>query len=195
MDALLGALVWGPMGAEDDALLVTDHLGAVVHDGGLAATARDLLRFGQLLLSGGTVELPDGSTRDVLPPRWMRQAWAVDADVRGAFAASPAELTFPGGWYRNQCWFRVGTSGDVLVCLGIHGQLVYVGRRTRTVCVKLSSWPRAQDPVALADTLRACDALSGVLSGHDTREDAHRLPGVVSGFTRSGGRRPGPSVV
>lgn len=32
-----------------------------------------------------------------------------------------------------------------LVCLGIHGQMVYVHRETRTVAVKLSSWPDQQN--------------------------------------------------
>jgi CubicO group peptidase (beta-lactamase class C family) len=197
MADLIGELVWAPMGAADDAEIMVDRTGTAVHDGGLSATARDLLRFGQLLLSGGTVPDPEGDPRQVLPPRWLRQAWAVDADVRSAFVESPAEQTFPSGWYRNQFWFRVGEYGDVLLCMGIHGQLVYVSRRTGTVCVKLSSWPDAQNPAYLQDTLRACDAVSGVLTRQTPTGDVHRLPGVVSGLSRGGSpaRRPGPSVI
>ena len=196
MADLIGELVWAPMGAADDAEIMVDRTGTAVHDGGLSATARDLLRFGQLLLGGGSTHLPEGGRREVLPPRWLRQAWAVDADVRSAFVASPAERTFPGGWYRNQFWFRVGAYGDVLLCMGIHGQLVYVSRRTNTVCVKLSGWPDAQNPAYLQDTLRACDAVSGALTHQGSTGDVHRLPGVVSGLTRGGpARRPGPSVI
>ncbi|RYP82129.1 class C beta-lactamase-related serine hydrolase [Nocardioides guangzhouensis] len=196
MADLIGELVWAPMGASDDAEIMVDRTGTAVHDGGLSATARDLLRFGQLLLTGGSVPDPEGGVREVLPPRWLRQAWAVDADVRSAFVESPAEQTFPGGWYRNQFWFRVGEYGDVLLCMGIHGQLVYVSRRTRTVCVKLSSWPDAQNPAYLQDTLRACDAVSGALTRQTPTGDIHRLPGVVSGLSRGGtARRPGPSVI
>jgi hypothetical protein len=109
---------------------------------------------------------------------------------------SPAKRTFPGGWYRNQFWFRVGEYSDVLLCLGIHGQLVYVSRRTDTVCVKLSGWPDAQNPVFLQDTLRACDAVSGALTHQEPTGDVHRLPGVVSGLSRGRtARRPGPSVI
>lgn len=79
--------------------------------------------------------------------------------VSRGFVASPAEPAFPGGWYRHQFWFRPGPSGNVLLGLGIHGQMLYVCRRTRTVCVKLSSWPDAQHPAYLQDTLRAFDAL------------------------------------
>ena len=38
--------------------------------------------------------------------------------VATAFLDSPAERSFPGGWYRNQFWFRPGEHGDVLLCLG-----------------------------------------------------------------------------
>jgi len=164
MPELVSELVWAPLGAEHDAGMLTDASGTPVHDGGLEATARDLLRFGQMLLDGGRVPDP-GGTRSVVPSRWLRQAWAVDADVRTAFLESPAEPAFPGGWYRNQFWFRPGPYGDTLLCLGIHGQLVHVCRRTRTVSVKLSSWTNAQEPAYLQDTLRACDAVGGALSG------------------------------
>ena len=195
MAELIGELVWAPMGAAHDAEIMSDPRGTAVHDGGLSATARDLLRFGLLLLRGGTVPLSEGGGREVLPPRWLRQAWAVDADVRSAFVDSPADQAFPGGWYRNQFWFRVGEYGDVLLCLGIHGQMVYVGRRTNTVCVKLSSWPDAQSPTFLHDTLRACEAVSGALTQQSSTGAIHRLPGVVSGLSRGGtARRPGPSV-
>jgi CubicO group peptidase (beta-lactamase class C family) len=181
MASLMSELLWAPMGAEHDAEILCDNVGTAIHDGGFGATARDLLRFGLLLSEGGAVALPGGGTHQVVPARFLRHAWAVDADIRRAFLGSPAELAFPGGWYRSQFWFRVGPFGDVLLGLGIHGQLVYVSRRTHTVCVKLSSWPDAQNPTFMLDTLRACDAVSGALTGRDPVDDVHRLRGVVSG--------------
>jgi CubicO group peptidase (beta-lactamase class C family) len=178
MASLISELVWEPMGAEHDAEILCDNVGTAIHDGGFGATARDLLRFGLLLSDRGAVTLPGGEVRQVVPSRFLRHAWA---DIRSAFLGSPAELAFPGGWYRSQFWFRVGPFGDVLLGLGIHGQLVYVSRRTDTICVKLSSWPDAQNPTFLLDTLRACDAVSGALTGRDPVDDVHRLRGVVSG--------------
>ena len=198
MAELMSALVWAPMGAEHDADLLHDGLGQAVHDGGLCATARDVARFGQMLLDGGAVPDGAGGTRRVVPPRWLRQGWAVDADVRAAFAASPAEASFPGGWYRNQFWFRPGGHGDVLLCLGIHGQMVHVSRRTNTVCVKFSTWPQAQNPAFIEETLRAFDAIGGVLAGRDPVGPAlgrRRLAGVVSGLSRRGDTAPPPSVI
>ena len=202
MTTLLSELIWAPMGAGYDALMLHDGLGTAVHDGGLCATARDMARFGQLLLDGGLVPggpgPAAGGARRVVPPQWLRRAWAVDADARSAFAASPAEWAFPGGWYRHQFWFRPGDYGDVLLCLGIHGQMVHVSRRTNTVCVKFSTWPQAQNPAYLEDTLRAFDAVGGFLAGREPRgPGSRRLAGVVSGLSRSGDTSPppGPTVV
>ena len=183
MADLVSTLVWGPMGAEHDAEIICDGIGTAIHNGGLCATARDLGRFGQLLLAGGAVPGENGPVQ-VLPAGWLRSAWAVDSDTRSAFLASPAEESFPGGWYRNQFWFRPGEQGDVLLCLGIHGQLIHVSRRTRTVCVKLSTWPTAQDVGRMQAALRACDAVGGVLAGRERGGDRHRLAGVVSGLAR-----------
>jgi CubicO group peptidase (beta-lactamase class C family) len=188
MATLISELIWAPMGAEHDALLLHDGLGTAVHDGGLCATARDVARFGQMLLGGGLVPDGVGGTRRVVPPQWLRRAWAVDSDVRSVFAASPAEWAFPGGWYRHQFWFRPGDYGDVLLGLGIHGQMLHVSRRTNTVCMKFSSWPDAQNPAYLEDTLRAFDAVGGFLAGRDPGR--HRLAGVVAGLSRSGDTMP-----
>jgi CubicO group peptidase (beta-lactamase class C family) len=193
MADLISMLVWDPMGAEADADLICDGSGTAVHDGGLCATARDLARFGQLLLDGGALR-EEGGIRQILPATWFRTCWAVDADVRTAFRDSAAEESFPGGWYRNQFWFRPSPHGDVLLCLGIHGQLVHVGRRTRTVCVKLSSWPSAQDPRLMQQTLAACDAVSAALGGAGAGRTGRGDNGVVSGRARQSRparRRPG----
>jgi CubicO group peptidase (beta-lactamase class C family) len=196
MAQLISSLVWAPMGAEHDADLLHDGLGHAVHDGGLCATARDVARFGQMLLDGGAVPDGAGGMRPVVPPRWLRQGWAVDSDVRSAFAASPAESAFPGGWYRNQFWFRPGAYGDVLLGLGIHGQMLHVSRRTNTVCVKFSTWPQAQNPAYLEDTLRAFDAIGGVLARRDAAGGRHRLAGVVAGLSRQGDTGPPqPNVI
>lgn len=196
MADLVSSLDWSGMGAEHDAEWICDRRGPAVHNGRLRATARDLLRFAMLLLNGAAFDGSGGRT-EVLPPAWLRQAWGVDADIRQAFLDSPAEVGFPGGWYRNQLWFRPGEFGDVLLCMGIHGQLVHVCRRTRTVCVKLSSWPTAQNPAYLRDTLRACDAVGGTLSGRMSRTEDQACPGVVSGLSRQGSksRRHGGSLV
>ena len=69
-----------------------------------------------------------------------------------------------GGWYRNQFWFVPGPDGDALVCLGIHGQMVYVNPAAGVVAAKLSSWPWPQDAVALFATIAAFDAVAAAVA-------------------------------
>lgn len=190
MPTLISELVWVPMGAELGAYMSCDLTGMAVHDGGLAASARDLLRFGLMLSDGGSVPDPAGTgeQNQVVPAKWLRDAWGVDSDIRSAFAESPSELTYRGGWYRNQFWFRPSPDGGVLLCLGIHGQLIYVCRRSRTVCVKLSHWEQPVDLHRSQDTLRACDALGAALRRrpHQRPDRAGGLPGVAAGHRRGG---------
>jgi CubicO group peptidase (beta-lactamase class C family) len=155
MADLISALIWQPMGAERDGEITCDPLGSAIHDGGVSATARDLARFGQLLVDDG---------HPVIPAAWLAATRDPGPGVREAFAATDNEFVLPGGWYRNQFWVLPGPGGPVLVCLGIHGQLVYADRATRTVVVKMSSWPDAQNIGYLLDTLRACAALAADLS-------------------------------
>jgi hypothetical protein len=160
MADLISTRIWRPIGAEQDAEITCDAVGSAVHDGGISATARDVLRFGQLLLDGGRV-----GDRQVLPASWLGDARSPEDDVRRAFAASDSEPVLPGGWYRNQFWFVPGRNGHVLLALGIHGQLIHVDTSTRTVVVKLSSWSDAQNVNHLVDTIRACGAIGSHLAG------------------------------
>ncbi len=100
----------------------------------------------------------------VVPASWLAATRVPDPGVREAFAVTDHELALPGGWYRNQFWVIPGPGGPVLVCLGIHGQLVYADRAARTVVAKVSSWPDAQNTAYLLDTLRACAALAARLA-------------------------------
>jgi CubicO group peptidase (beta-lactamase class C family) len=155
MPELLSDVLWGRLGAEFDADLAVDPAGAGMHDGGLSTTLRDLARFGQMLLDDGAAA--DGT--QVVPSWWIGDSYAGDADSREAFAASPTDTRMPGGMYRNQFWLPY-PHRQLLLCLGIHGQMVFVDPVARVVGVKLSSWELPQNAAMLFDTLAAFDAIS-----------------------------------
>jgi CubicO group peptidase (beta-lactamase class C family) len=180
MADLISLLIWQPMGAEFDGEITCDCVGTAIHDGGMSARAHDLARFGQLILEDGYAH-----ETSIVPEPWLREARMLDADLRGAFAASDSESILPGGWYRNQFWFVPGPLGDLQLCLGIHGQMVLIDRATRTVSVKMSSWPTAQDSAALIDTIRAFVAAGRHLAGlaGDVRS-VHGPIGIVEGRER-----------
>jgi hypothetical protein len=185
MADLISQLIWRPLGAEFDAEITCDAVGSAIHDGGMSARARDLARFGQMVLDDGLV----GGT-SVVPKQWLTQARTIDPDIRSAFVSSDSEPFLTGGWYRNQFWFMPGVLGDLQLCLGIHGQMVLVDRATRTVSVKLSTWPAAQNPAYLLDTVRAFVAAGQHAAGLNPARHRANLSGpigVVEGRERGRG--------
>lgn len=156
---VMSDLLWQPMGAEFDAHVGVDGVGAGMFDGGVSASLRDLVRFGSLFLQDGFAL--DGVP--VLPPWWVADTLAGGPDSREQFAAAVEPTLMPGGMYRNGFWFpRAGS--DVMLALGIHGQMVYVNQRARVVAAKLSTWPTPQDGEKLLSTLHAFDAAAWALS-------------------------------
>jgi len=47
-----------------------------------------------------------------------------------------------------------------MMCIGIHGQLIYIDQSKGLVIVKLSSWPESHDDFLLAITVLGIDAIS-----------------------------------
>ena len=132
--------LWTPMGALGPAYVTVDRIGAARAAGGMCVTARDLARFGQLVLDGGR---RDG--QQVIPGDWIddmrrngdRQAW-----IDGNFST-----TFPDGRYRS-CWYQIGTPRDHFAGEGIHGQRLLIDPVSRVVIVKFSTVPLPSDEAA-----------------------------------------------
>ena len=180
MPELLSDLVWSRLGAGNDAIVAVDPVGTAIHDGGLAATLRDVARFGQTLLDGG--RSPSGE--QVLPAWWVADTLAGGHDSKQALADSPSLTAMPGGHYRNQIWVPYADR-EVLLCLGIHGQMVFVDREARTVGVKLSTWPVPLEPGRHLDTLAALHAITD----HLTRRVPHSEPAPTPDPTDTEERR------
>jgi hypothetical protein len=119
-----------------------------------------MVRLGSLFLGDGLFLTDERE----FSSEWLEHTLAGAPDSRDAFADSPGENMIPGGMYRNQMCFPYAGS-DVVLCLGIHGQMVHVNRRALAVvaAVKLSTWPVPQDPDKLFPDLRAFNAISAAL--------------------------------
>ena len=123
-----------------------------IHDGGISAIARDLARFGQLLLDDGRV---DG--REVVPAAWLDDALEPPGGrPRGVRGARTTRRCCPAAGTATSSGSCRPATATALVCLGIHGQMVYVNRDTRT---RRRQALVLADPQAhrahLIDTLRA----------------------------------------
>jgi CubicO group peptidase (beta-lactamase class C family) len=155
MPELMSGLLWSRLGAEQDASIAVDAVGTGMFDGGISAVLRDLTRFGAMILADGT----SLTGQQVVPAAWVQDTVTGGPDSRAAFAAGPVDTGMPGGMYRNQFWIPYpGT--DILLCLGIHGQMIYINRAAQLVAVKLSSWPLPQDAWKIFATIRAFDAIA-----------------------------------
>jgi CubicO group peptidase (beta-lactamase class C family) len=156
---LASDLIWSRIGADFDANIGIDAEGSGLFDGGMSAALCDLARLGLMIARDGT----SLSNHQVVCEAWIEDSFTGGSDSRLAFAASPTDTRMPGGMYRNQFWFP-WPDRQVLLCLGIHGQMIYIDRRTGLVAVKLSSWATPQDPWRLVSTLSAFDAINAEMA-------------------------------
>ena len=155
---LMSQLLWSRIGARRDASIGVDAAGTGFFDGGVSACLTDMIRFGSLFLRDG-VSLTD---QQVLPAAWVADTLQGGPDSRQAFAACPDNTDLPGGMYRNQMWIPYPGS-DVVLCLGMCGQMIYVNRAAEIVAAKVSTQGHSHEPHML-DTLHAFDAVSRELA-------------------------------
>jgi CubicO group peptidase (beta-lactamase class C family) len=148
-------LIWSRLGNDFDANIGVDAEGTGLFDGGMSAALCDLARFGVMIAHDGT----SLSNDQVVPQAWIADSLTGGPDSREAFASSPDDTRMSGGMYRNQFWLP-WPDRQVLLCLGIHGQMIYVNHATGLVAVKLSSWPTPQDSWKLFSTLAAFEAIN-----------------------------------
>ena len=128
---LLSECLWQPMAAAFDAYVTVDRGLLARGAGGICTVAEDLLRFGQLVMTGGAID-----SRQVIPESWImdtrisgnQQAW-----LRGNFVD-----LLPTGCYRNQ-WYQVRDDDGCFFGLGIHGQWLFINPETEVVITRLAS--------------------------------------------------------
>ena len=158
MSELMSELLWSRIGAQCDATIGVDQAGTGFFDGGISACLTDMIRFGSLFLCDG-VSL---TGRQVVPPAWIADTLTGGPDSREPFAARGDDDEMPGGMYRNQMWLPY--PGDNLVlCLGMRGQMIYVNRAAEVVAAKLSTQPHSREP-HMMNTVRAFDAVARELA-------------------------------
>jgi CubicO group peptidase (beta-lactamase class C family) len=158
MPELMSELLWSRIGAQCDATIGVDVAGTGFFDGGINACLTDMIRFGSLFLRDGA----SLTGQQVVPAAWIADTFNGGPDSRQAFAASPDSTGLPGGMYRNQMWFPYPAS-NVVLCLGMCGQMIYVNRAAEIVAAKLSTQLHSHEP-HMEDTLRAFDAVAHELA-------------------------------
>ncbi|WP_298501113.1 serine hydrolase [uncultured Maritimibacter sp.] len=125
--------LWKPMGAESDAYFIMDgpdDVGREFYGAGLAVTARDHARFGQMFLQGGMA-----NGQQVVPADWVTEATVPDEGYEPVAEGEPVG-------YQYQWW--TDAASDVYMALGLHHQFIRVDPTNDIVIVKISY---TQEPV------------------------------------------------
>ena len=150
---LLEKHIWQKLKTEQDAVLVVDKTGLPFAGAGMNASTRDLARFGQMIVNRGMF----GNER-VVSEDWIVKTLAGTDKARQNFEVTEYTPLIPGGHYMNQFW--ASSNSEILSCVGIHGQGIYMNMANKTVAVKFSSHPDPDDGPLFIETFTALDALT-----------------------------------
>jgi len=150
---LLGELIWQKLGAEADAHVTIDKLGAARAAGGICVTLRDLARFGEMVRNYGRA-----GGQQIVPRGWIEDI--LRNGDQGPWLATEAAAKFlPAGRYRSQ-WYMIGNDSGAYCAIGIHGQWIYIDPKAEMVIVKVSSQPLPLDDGTDRLLLAAFDAIA-----------------------------------
>ena len=152
---LLEECLWSQIGAEHDALVTVDETGFAMANGGVSVSLRDLARFGWLVGNGGSV-----GTRRACSSEWTARIRA-GGDPQ-LLRDTDFGRAFPMGSYSAQ-WWITGGDKSAFEGRGIYGQFLWIDPVADVVIAKLSSLPKALDPVVTRDHHRAFASIAAAL--------------------------------
>ena len=149
--------LWQPMGAEFDAYITVDRMGAARSAGGICTSLRDLARLGELMRLRGMA-----AGRQIVPGWWIDDI-LTNGDAE-AWRRGDLTSQLPIHRYRSQ-WYDLGDGRGSFCGIGIHGQWLYVDPAAEVVLAKFSSQPvaadEAKDRLAMAGFAALARALGG----------------------------------
>jgi hypothetical protein len=148
----LSKYIWAKIGTEAPAHITVDRQGSPRAAGGLSTIPRDLARFGMMIRDGGMGAIDPAFLKDVYENGSYAQ-WQT-----GDF-----KNFLPKGVYRSFC-YKPGEDPDVIMGIGIHGQMLYVDRPRGVVIAKQSSWPNPDSEEMHLDAFHACQAIARTLA-------------------------------
>ena len=149
---LMDEYIWQKLKPEHDAHVVLDPDGFPYFGAGMNASARDLGRFGLMLLNNGKY-----AEEQIVPASWISDTIAGDSGYKQRFAASEHGPMMPDGHYKNKMWV---VDENIMLCIGIHGQFICINKATNSVIVRFSSQPEPLDLMMFANTLAGIQSVS-----------------------------------
>ena len=148
--------IWSKLGAECSAYYLLDGRGKAWATGGMNICARDMARFGQMMLNDGHLNgqriVPDSVVKKI------RTLGSTDA-----FAKGPRASTYPKGAYRDYWWITNDRDGAYLA-KGVFGQLIYINPKARVVITRHASEKEASNAQKTVEVETAFQAVADFLS-------------------------------
>jgi len=125
--------LWSRLGAENDAIWLTDRSGTEMAFGGLNAVLRDYARFGLLYLNNGR----NFKDEQLVSDSWIESSVTPDAPHLMPGRNNPASDWSMG--YGYQWWIPENPQGDY-AAIGIYGQFIFVYPAHGVVIAKSSAY-------------------------------------------------------
>ncbi len=126
--------LWSKLGAEDDAVWITDTVDEPVAYGGANIRVRDMLRFGELYLNGGV----NFKGEQLVSEEWVQKSTRPDNDRLRPGNNNPQSGS--GFGYKYQWWTPLEPDGHDFMALGIYGQMIYVNPARNVVIARTSAY-------------------------------------------------------
>ena len=122
--------LWKPMGAQDKGFWIVDDENMEMAFAGLAVTARDYAKIGELYRNKGRL-----NGKQIVPEKWVKAS--ITPDGPHLMPGENPLSDYPMG-YGFQWWIPDLESGD-FSAIGVYNQFVYVAPKANMVAVKLSA--------------------------------------------------------
>lgn len=150
--------LWGPMGAQDSATWQLDGAGQAMGQMGFAATARDWVRLGLMIVNDGKV-----GDRQVISKSYLDEATRMSAQPEHFHKGKGVSRLYGYGY---QFWLH-GENQPVM--LGVYGQHLFMDRSRKAVLLITSAWPGTVMPMYSMNYSRLFDAFTESLDTTPTK--------------------------
>lgn len=128
--------LWSRLGAEADALWLTDAHGTELGFCGLCMRTRDYARFGLLYLNEGRNLMGE----QLLPSQWIQDSVTPRTNyLQPGRKLFQDKLGLPEMGYAYHFWIPQGDEGEFMA-IGVYGQFIYVNPVRRVVIAKNSAY-------------------------------------------------------
>lgn len=128
--------LWGPIGAQDSGTWQLDGSGQAMGQMGFAATARDWVRLGLMIVNDGKV-----GDRQVVSKAYLDEATRMSAQPEHFHKGNGVNRLYGYGY---QFWL-LGEHQPVM--LGVYGQHLFMDRSRKAVMLITSAWPSTVMPL------------------------------------------------